>query len=103
MNKTTYKISKMDCASEENIVRMKLEGFQNIKAMQFDIPKRKLNVIHDGIAEPITAAIESFSVLAGSSALFLPIKKIVPAGFAVCRHCVEQQPHGKAAINHNNL
>ena len=28
MNKTTYKISKMDCPSEENIVRMKLEGFE---------------------------------------------------------------------------
>lgn len=47
MLKTTYKIAKMGCASEENIVRMKLERLQNIKAVQFDIAHRKLNVIHD--------------------------------------------------------
>lgn len=61
MNKTTYKISKMDCPSEENIVRMKLEGFENIKSLQFDIPNRKLDVIHEGKAEPITAAIGSLN------------------------------------------
>lgn len=61
MQKTTYKISKMDCASEENIIRIKLEGFQNIKALQFDIAQRKLDVIHEGKAEPITAAIDSLN------------------------------------------
>ena len=59
MNKTTYQISKMDCLSEESIVRMKLEGFENIKALQFDIPKRQLDVIHVGAADPISAAINS--------------------------------------------
>ena len=59
MNKTTYKIFKMDCPSEESIVRMKLEGFENIKALQFDIPQRKLDVMHTGNAEPISAAIDS--------------------------------------------
>lgn len=59
MNKTTYKISKMDCPSEENIVRMKLEGFENIKALHFDIPQRKLEVIHRDNAEQISAAIDS--------------------------------------------
>lgn len=61
MNKTTYKISKMDCPSEENIVRMKLEGLQHIKALQFDIPNRKLDVIHEGQAEPITTIIDSLN------------------------------------------
>ena len=61
MNKTIYKISEMDCPSEENIVRMKLEGFENIKSLQFDIPNRKLEVIHEGKAEPITAAIGSLN------------------------------------------
>jgi cation transport ATPase len=59
MNKTTYKISKMDCPSEENIIRMKLEGFENIKALQFDIPQRKLDVMHTGNAQSISAAIDS--------------------------------------------
>jgi len=58
MQRTTYKIAKMDCASEENIVRMKLEGMPNIKALQFDIANRKLNIIHEGEIQPITAAID---------------------------------------------
>jgi Co/Zn/Cd efflux system component len=59
MNKTTYKISKMDCPSEESIVRMRLEGFENIKALQFDIPHRKLDVMHTGNSQLISAAIDS--------------------------------------------
>ncbi len=59
MKKTTYKIAKMDCPSEESIVRMKLEGMENIKGLQFDIPQRKLDVIHTGKPDPITAAIDS--------------------------------------------
>ncbi len=59
MNKTTYKISKMDCLSEENILRMKLQGLQNIIALKFEIPERKLFVMHEGDAAPITAAIDS--------------------------------------------
>lgn len=59
MNKTTYKIAKMDCLSEENIVRMKLEGLQNIIGLKFEIPERKLFVMHEGDAASITAAIDS--------------------------------------------
>lgn len=61
MQKTTYKIQKMDCPSEESIVRMKLEGMEGIKALQFDIPERKLDVIHEGNAQPITTAIDSLN------------------------------------------
>lgn len=61
MIKTTYKVEKMDCPAEENIVRMKLDGIENIKAMQFDIPNRKLDVLHEGAAEPITAALDSLN------------------------------------------
>ena len=61
MQKTTYKIQKMDCASEENIVRMKLEGMEGIKALQFDMAQRKLDVLHEGKAEPITKAIDSLN------------------------------------------
>ena len=59
MNKTTYNIEKMDCLSEEQIIRMKLEGLHNVKALNFEIPQRKLFVIHEGDASVITAAIGS--------------------------------------------
>ena len=36
----------MDCPSEENIIRMKLDGISSIKNLDFDIPNRKLIVFH---------------------------------------------------------
>jgi cation transport ATPase len=59
MNKTTYKVAGMDCLSEEHIVRLKLEGLHNIKSLKFEIPQRKLYVMHEGDATAITAAIDS--------------------------------------------
>jgi len=46
MYKSTFKISKMDCPSEESLIRMKLEGLSNIKSLVFDITNRKLTVFH---------------------------------------------------------
>ncbi|NNK17794.1 MAG: cation transporter [Maribacter sp.] len=48
MNKTIFQIAKMDCPSEENLIRMKLNGISGIKSMDFDIPNRKLTVFHSG-------------------------------------------------------
>ncbi|MDR1761972.1 MAG: cation transporter, partial [Bacteroidales bacterium] len=48
MQKTTFKISKMDCPSEEQIIRMKLDGLSNIQSLEFDIPNRSLRVFHTG-------------------------------------------------------
>lgn len=53
MNKSTFKIHKMDCASEEQMIRMKLESLDEVKQLEFDIPHRQLQVYHtaeiDGI------------------------------------------------------
>ncbi|MFH6602615.1 cation transporter [Maribacter algicola] len=52
MKKSTFKISQMDCPSEEQMIRMKLDGFEQVKYLDFDIPNRKLEVYHlDGIEE----------------------------------------------------
>lgn len=59
MNKSTYNIAKMDCLSEENIVRMKLESLHNVKGLNFETPQRKLYVMHEDDAASITAAIDS--------------------------------------------
>lgn len=48
MEKTVFQIPKMDCASEENLVRLKLDGLEEIKNLNFDVPKRQLTVYHDG-------------------------------------------------------
>lgn len=48
MYKSVYKVAKMDCPSEEQLIRMQLEGVEGLKQIDFDIPNRKLNVIHLG-------------------------------------------------------
>ncbi|MBI9052516.1 MAG: cation transporter [Bacteroidales bacterium] len=53
MLKTTFEISKMDCPSEESLIRMKLDEIKGIKKLDFDIPNRKLFVYHIGQLEMI--------------------------------------------------
>ncbi len=48
MQKTRFKISKMDCPSEEQMIRMKLGDLSNIQSLDFDIPNRQLTVYHTG-------------------------------------------------------
>lgn len=38
----------MDCSAEEQLIRLKLEDFTTISALQFDIPARMLEVYHSG-------------------------------------------------------
>ncbi|WMN13012.1 cation transporter [Marivirga salinae] len=53
MNKTIFEITKMDCPSEENLIRMKLEGISSVANLDFDIPNRKLTVFHRGEIDQI--------------------------------------------------
>lgn len=48
MKKTVYEISKMDCPSEENLIRIKLAEIPGIEHLSFDIPGRRLTVFHQG-------------------------------------------------------
>jgi Co/Zn/Cd efflux system component len=57
MEKTIFEISKMDCPSEENLIRMKLDGISSIKNLDFDIPNRKLSVFHEGEIDRIERSI----------------------------------------------
>ena len=47
----------MDCPSEENLIRMKLDEISSIKNLDFDIPNRQLTVFHIGEIQETEAAI----------------------------------------------
>lgn len=47
MNQTIFKIPKMDCPSEERLIRMALPT-DGIHSLEFDIPNRKLIIKHHG-------------------------------------------------------
>ena len=57
MEKTIFEISKMDCPSEENLIRMQLDGISSINHLEFDIANRKLIVFHNGEIEQIEKSI----------------------------------------------
>ena len=62
MNKTVFEISKMDCPSEENLIRMKLDGIAGIVNLDFDIPNRKLTVFHSGETDQIEKAVMALNL-----------------------------------------
>lgn len=61
MQKSTFKISKMDCPSEEQLIRMKLSDLTNIDSLDFDIPNRQLTVYHSDKHDRIFQRLETLN------------------------------------------
>ncbi|WP_421810356.1 cation transporter [Flagellimonas sp.] len=62
MKKSTFIITKMDCPSEEQMIRMKLESYAQVKHLDFDIPNRKLEVYHVDDVKAIKTSIASLKL-----------------------------------------
>jgi Co/Zn/Cd efflux system component len=67
MNKTIFEIKKMDCPSEESLIRMKLNDVAEVKNLEFDIANRKLTVFHNDGTETIDSLLDELNL--GSSLL----------------------------------
>ena len=52
----------MDCPAEEQLIRVKLQGFPNIYDLHFDLDKRQLNVIHTENADAINDALQRLNL-----------------------------------------
>jgi Co/Zn/Cd efflux system component len=52
----------MDCPSEENLIRMKLDGLSAIKKLDFDIENRTLSVFHTGKNADIANHLEALNL-----------------------------------------
>jgi len=61
MIKSEYLISKMDCPSEENMIRLKLDGLSVIKKLEFDIENRNLTVYHTDNDDEILSRLEDLN------------------------------------------
>ncbi len=57
-----YQIHQMDCAAEEQLIRIKLSRLDQVQHLEFDFPQRKLKVFHDGDTAEITAQLESLGL-----------------------------------------
>jgi len=62
LNRTTYHIAHMDCAAEEQMVRMGLADVPDIERLEFDLGARQLQVFHSGEAGAISSALDGLGL-----------------------------------------
>ncbi len=63
MKETKLRITKMDCPTEEQLIRKRLQGVDGIVALEFDLMQRELTVKHELDDEgPIAAAIKELGM-----------------------------------------
>lgn len=63
LKETKYKIQKMDCPTEERLIRNKLEPMKGIKELRFNLMQRELTVKHELEDEkPIEAALKALDM-----------------------------------------
>lgn len=62
MNRSAFRIPKMDCAAEEQLVRMALEEMSEVRGLSFDLAGRTLSVWHEGVVGPVTAKLEPLAL-----------------------------------------
>lgn len=62
MQKTVFEITKMDCPSEENLIRIKLNEISGIAHLDFEIPNRKLTVFHNGESTEIEKSLNELNL-----------------------------------------
>ena len=59
---TVFSIPKMDCPSEEQMIRMALDGITTIKGLDFDFANRRLSVIHEDTHDLITTKLTALKL-----------------------------------------
>lgn len=62
MDKSLFEITQMDCAAEENVVRMKLDDVKVIRGLNFELDARRLTVYHEGELQTIEKAIHELNL-----------------------------------------
>lgn len=62
MIKSKFHISKMDCPSEEQLIRMKLSEISEVKKLDFSLNERKLIIYHSGNLKSIKIAISELNL-----------------------------------------
>lgn len=53
MKQTTFHIQDMDCSSEEQMIRMRLEDHEGVRTLTFDLAAQHLEVFHEGTSDEI--------------------------------------------------
>ena len=57
MDKSLFQVPQMDCAAEENLVRMQLDGMAEVHSLSFDLSARNVAIYHEGGLNEIERAL----------------------------------------------
>ncbi len=57
-----YRVPKMDCPSEEGMIRMALDGIEPSVVLEFDTPNRKVRIFHGDHATTIESQMQSLGL-----------------------------------------
>lgn len=62
MDRSLFQVPKMDCAAEENLVRMKLSDLEAVRSLDFDLSARKVAVYHEGALSEIESTLKQLGL-----------------------------------------
>lgn len=79
MDKSVFKVTAMDCAAEESLVRLALDAVPSVQALEFDLSVRQVAVYHLGDLTNLTSAMDRLGL--GASHI-QTTQSDVPAGKA---------------------
>lgn len=71
---STFDVPKMDCPSEEQMIRLALQDIEGLHSLRFDLSGRQLQAVHEGAVDPLTARLQPLGLGAAlqSSVLTTP-------------------------------
>ncbi|HUS84516.1 MAG TPA: cation transporter [Anaerolineales bacterium] len=62
MDKSIFELRRMDCAAEENLVRLRLGDMDAVKSLTFDLSARQVTIFHEGYLDFIRHAVEELDL-----------------------------------------
>jgi Co/Zn/Cd efflux system component len=62
LHETWFAVPKMDCPSEERVIRLALDDVEGVRRLTCDLAGRRVRVLHEGDVEPIAARLEKLGL-----------------------------------------
>lgn len=62
MKVSRFRLERMDCSAEEQLVRMTLDSVEGVDAMEFDLDDRTVTVRHDSDGAAVESALEALDL-----------------------------------------
>lgn len=59
---SSFSVPKMDCPSEERMIRLALNGLPELNSLSFDLTSRQVRAFHDGAVDQIAIKLESLGL-----------------------------------------